>query len=301
MHPSRTKRRRLWMAFFALLALAALLLWQEYSHWQAVNGPAVSDPTAGVTVQFLDVDQAESILLLSGEDAILIDGGESAAGGKVLAALRRNGVRRLSAMVLTHPHSDHYGGLASVLEYLPVEGFYTPDIPESLLPTTLSYQTLWETLEAEAVPCYSTQVGMTLSLGEATLTVLAPAADAAFEDLNDYSAVLRLDYGEVSFLFTGDAEAAAEEALLKSGADLDVTVLNVGHHGSNSSSTEEFLRAVSPEYAVISVGADNTYNLPGEAALSRLKAAGTEIYRTDRQGTVTVTTDGKTVSVTTAN
>ena len=295
---SRQKRRALWAAFFLLLALAAWLLWQELSPpaVSPVSTPVSPADGEGLTLRVLDVGQAQSLLLTCGGEAMLIDAGEYAAGGKVLAALSRAGVPSLSAATLTHPHSDHYGGLRTVLQKIPAAAFYTAAVPEEQLPTVTSYARLWQTLAEQSVPSAYLAAGDTLSLGEAVITVLSPMPGAACENLNNYSLVLRVEYGGTALLLMGDAEEETESALLQGGAALAADVLVVGHHGSGTGSGEAFLSAVSPRIAVISVGEDNDYSLPDAAVLTRLKALECAVYRTDLQGTVTVVSDGAAVT-----
>lgn len=297
-YTTRRERKRLWCAFFLLLALAAFLLWQELSPWE--KAPAPNPPAAGLTLRVIDVGQAQSLLLTCGEDAILVDAGEYAAGGKVLAALSRAGVKSLSATIVTHPHSDHYGGMRTVLEKTPAAAFYTAAVPENQLPTAQSYEKLLSTLSEQAIPAAYLFAGDTIPLGDATVTVLSPARGATWENLNNYSLVLRVTYGNTAFLLMGDAEAEVEETILAAKTELAADVLVVGHHGSATSSSENFLKAVAPRYAILSVGEDNSYNLPNTGVLTRLKEQGAALYRTDLQGTVTVTSDGENLTITTA-
>ena len=298
-YTTRRERKRLWCAFFLLLALAAFLLWQELS--QDTNStPSPNLATEGLTLRVIDVGQAQSLLLTCGEDAILVDAGEYAAGGQVLAALSRAGVKSLTAAILTHPHGDHYGGMRTVLEKLPAAAFYTAAVPESQLPTAQSYEKLLSTLSEQAIPAAYLFAGDTIPLGDATVTVLSPARGATWENLNNYSLVLRVTYGNAAFLLMGDAEAEVEETLLAAKTELAADVLVVGHHGSATSSSEKFLKAVAPRYAILSVGEDNSYNLPNTGVLTRLKEQGAALYRTDLQGTVTVTSDGENLTITTA-
>ena len=289
-YTTRRERKRLWCAFFLLLALAAFLLWQELSPWE--KAPAPNPPAAGLTLRVIDVGQAQSLLLTCGEDAILVDAGEYAAGGRVLAALSRAGVKSLTAAILTHPHGDHYGGMRTMLEKTPAAAFYTAAVPENQLPTTQSYEKLLSTLSEQAIPAAYLFAGDTIPLGDATVTVLSPARGTTWENLNNYSLVLRVTYG--------NAEAEVEETLLAVKTELAADVLVVGHHGSATSSSENFLKAVAPRYAILSVGEDNSYNLPNTGVLTRLKEQGAALYRTDLQGTVTVTSDGENLTITTA-
>ena len=294
-YTTRRERKRLWCAFFLLLALAAFLLWQELSPWE--KAPAPNPPAAGLTLRVIDVGQAQSLLLTCGEDAILVDAGEYAAGGRVLAALSRAGVKSLTAAILTHPHGDHYGGMRTMLEKTPAAAFYTSAVPENQLPTTQSYEKLLSTLSEQAIPAAYLFAGDTIPLGDATVTVLSPARGTTWENLNNYSLVLRVTYGNTAFLLMGDAEAEVEETLLAVKTELAADVLVVGHHGSATSSSENFLKAVAPRYAILSVGEDNSYNLPNTGVLTRLKEQGAALYRTDLQGTVTVTSDGENLTI----
>lgn len=285
--------RWLWITAVMLLVAAAV---QQIPESSVPPVPA-GDPET-VTVQVLDVGQAESILITTGDTAILIDGGEYPAGATIRDTLRRQGIEKLDAVILTHPHSDHYGGLRPVLEEFSAAAFYTVAVPEDQLPTVTSYARLVDTLLEKKIPSSYLAAGDTLAVGQGSLTVLSPAKDARYESINNYSLVMRLQFGASVMLLTGDAEWEVEQELLDSGASLSADVLKTAHHGSNSSSGKKFLSAVSPRAAVISVGLDNDYGLPKEKVISRLQKCGATVYRTDLQGCITVTMDGNAVSVT---
>lgn len=302
----------LWAAFLLLVLLAALLLWQHFaadnnSEPMQPAGPGtvtdiLQEPSpegVAVTVTFIDVGEGDSILITTEKHAVLIDGGIYEAGGKVLSALRQAGVKSLDAVILTHPHYDHYGSLRRVLAQFPVGEFITAEVPEDQLPTASSYEKLLDTLGEKRIPAHFAAVGMTLDLEGATLQILGPIAGKRYDSLNNYSVVARLDCGETAFLFTGDAEEAAENDLIASGAALSADVLKAGHHGSATSSSAPFLQRVQPQWAVISVGEDNDYNLPSDAALRRLKQEGAALWRTDLQGCITAKSDGSTITFTT--
>lgn len=294
---SRKRQSFLVTAYLLLLLLAGFLLWQRpaVSYPEQEYGPISETPL--LTVRFLDVGQGDAALLTTETHAVLIDGGLPGAGRELRAALGRAGVKKLDLVLLSHPHADHYGGLIEVVEKVPIGEFLMPSIPEDLTPTAVSFGTLLEALEGREVSCRFAEPGMTVSLGDAVLTVLAPGKNARYDSLNDYSILARVDCGETSFLFTGDAEKRAEKNAVEEGMDLNATVLKVGHHGSNTSSHSRFLEAVSPEIAVISVGEGNRYGLPSEKALARIKEQDIRIYRTDLQGTITLTSDGRKVAV----
>lgn len=170
-----------------------------------------------------------------------------------------------------------------------------PQIPDNLVPTTISYTKLLTLLNEEEIPMQTLQPDDVIDLGSgAVLTVLGPQRN--YEDLNNCSLILRLDFGRNSFLFTGDAESTAEQDLLQSGADLSADLLKVGHHGSSTSSSIDFLRAVRPDFAVISCGTSNDYGHPHQAALDRLAAIGCQTLRTDLSGTIIITSNGRQIT-----
>ncbi|MFP3895503.1 MAG: ComEC/Rec2 family competence protein [Anaerolineales bacterium] len=241
----------------------------------------------GLQVHVLDVSQGDAILILPPDDgAILIDGGN--AGSEVVEYLLTQGVERLAMVVATHPHADHIGGLVDVLEAMPVEEVVTNGHPH----TTQTYERFLDAI-ASARAIY-TEVGRgdTLQVGNLTLDVLHPPGDFAGEGLNNNSLVLRLVHGDVVFLFLGDAEREAEESMIASGRDLGATVLKVGHHGSRTSSSPMFLERVQPEVAIYCCGLDNRYGHPHAETLAALADVGAEVYGTDVNGTVTITSDG---------
>ena len=239
-------------------------------------------------VRFIDVGQADCILVQCGGETMLIDGGNRGDGTLVAGYLQSLGVDAIDLLVNTHAHEDHLGGLPDVVEAVPVE--------KALLSTDgydSSYgEDLIAALEAQNVPYDAAQAGDTFTLGGAQVQVVGPISDEA-DDLNNTSIVLRLTYNGKSFLFTGDAEGVEENEILAAGYDLQADVLKAGHHGSNASSTYVFLREVMPSFVVISVGAGNSYNLPGSDAMSRFRDTGATIYRTDESGSVLATVDAQ--------
>ena len=245
-------------------------------------------PFAGAEVHFIDVGQGDSTLLLQGSSAVLIDGGESGNGDMLVEYLLSHGVEKLDLLVATHDHSDHTGGLAKVLE--------TFSVAETMLFTDpaeepdAADQIFQQALEENGTKTFFLSPGNAFSIAEMKLTVLAPYF--AKEDENEESIVLRVEYGTTSFLFTGDATADTEKTLLGADLSLDCDVLKVGHHGSATSSTQRFLHAVTPAYAVISCGADNPYGHPAGETLTRLQQSQCEVFRTDRDGTVVLCSDG---------
>lgn len=255
-------------------------------------------PTGSLVAHVLDVGQGDAIAVrVPNGDWVLVDGGPRARSGDVVAALKDLGVTRLAVVVATHPHEDHIGGLPAVLDAFPVGAVYFPRVEH----TSVTYERFLEAVKAKAIPAHAAKGGVSLDLGpDVHAMFLGPVRDT-YSDLNDWSAVLRLAVGEHAILLTGDATAVSEGHMLPmSWASLRSTVLKVGHHGSAGSSSAAFLEAVRPRYAIISVGAGNTYGHPAQAALDRLTAAGAAIYRTDLSGTVTVTITATGVTIKTA-
>ena len=247
----------------------------------------------GFEVHYLDVGQADASLIVCEDQAMLIDAGNAADSSLIYTYLKDHGIEHLNYIISTHPHEDHVGGLAGALNYASVDVAYSPVTEYD----SRAFSSFVKYLDAQDVTITVPSPGDTFTLGSATAQIIGPII--ASDDPNNMSIVCRIEYGDTSFLFTGDAEREEELEILETSYALESTVLKVGHHGSSSSTTYPFLRAVHPVYAVISVGADNTYGHPTDATLSKLRDADVTVYRTDLQGTIICRSDEKTVTFST--
>ena len=249
-----------------------------------------SDDADPLRVYFLDVGQGDCTVLTQGDSAMLIDAGENDKGTAVQSYLEYLGIANLDYAVLTHPDSDHIGGADVVLYKFGCDTILMPDAETD----TKTYDEVIQAMNAKGESAVHPSPGDIYEFGEASFTILAPVQ--SYDDNNNNSIVLRLDYGENSFLFTGDAESQAEADILASGADVDADVLKAGHHGSSTSTSDEFLAAVSPEYAVISCGEGNSYGHPHAETLNKLRQNGITVFRTDEQGTIVAESDGQEIT-----
>ncbi len=244
-----------------------------------------------LTVHFIDVGQADSMLLIAGETTVLIDGGNTDTGPELLTYLRRFGVTELDLVVNTHPHGDHLGGLPTVLGGIPAKTVWT---------STKTYDSYTFDRFMNAAEKHDSKIqvpapGTTYKSSGLTITVLGPVGKY-YVDLNNTSLVLMVEFGNRKFLFTGDMETLAENQLVEKGVDLKADVLKVGHHGSYSSTGKVFLNRVAPEFGVISCGWENEYGHPHDAPLHRLEDKDVTLYRTDLMGDVIAVTNGKTLA-----
>lgn len=240
-----------------------------------------------LTVHFLDIGQGDAALIACDGEYMLIDAGDNDKGTAVQNYLMKQGVTKLKYVIGTHPDADHIGGLDVILYKFECETVMMPDIVND----TATYRDVIDTMDAKGYRNTLPQVGDSYTLGSAEFTILGP--QKTYGDTNNSSIVLRLTHGNNSFLFMGDAEEEAEADILKGDNMVDADVIKVGHHGSRTASSKVFLQAVSPLCAVISCAEDNSYGHPHAETLNNLRAMGVQVFRTDEQGTVVVTSDGQ--------
>ncbi|GAB6158249.1 hypothetical protein JCM39194_14490 [Desulfotomaculum varum] len=259
----------------------------------------VSSPTAATSpdtmkVHFIDVGQADAILVQAGQQSMLIDAGNNDDGETVVNYLKQLGIKDLAIVMGTHPHEDHIGGLDDVIRAFEVERIYLPKVNHN----TKTYRDVLLAIKEKKLKAISARGGQSFSLGEARVEIMAPNSDS-YQELNEYSIVCKVTFGASRFLFAGDAERVSENEMLQNKYDLRADVIKIAHHGSNSSTGKRFLKAVTPQMAVISVGSGNDYGHPHKETLQKLAAAGIKVYRTDLMGTIVMTTDGQKIEVAT--
>jgi len=255
----------------------------------AFTGYRAQPEARGIELHFIDVGDADATLVLADGQAMLVDGGFPESGDMVVEYLKSQGITFLDVVVATHPHNDHMGGLISVLEAFDVGKVYG-----GAARSERSMQRSFEDAAArKALTVNVPQPGFSFDLGSARVTVLSPSR--RYDDLNNMSLVMRVDYGETAFLLQADALLEAEYDMLASGLPLAADVIRVGHHGANDASSKEYLDAVSPDFAVVSCGADKR-NRPHKKVMDRLTRAGIDVYRTDMMGTVVARCDGKDIA-----
>lgn len=258
-----------------LIVCAAVYFFLTSPPAEEAAAPAASAEMLQVLV--IDVGQGDSILLsFENGGTMLIDAGTKQSASAVLAALERHGTQQIDILIATHPHADHIGGMSDVIAQYDIDRIYMPDMPG----TSKTYQNLIGVIDEHGVEVVEAYAGLEFAFGPALCTIVSPQKNAD-KDANNESVVIFLDYGDTDFLFTGDMETFAEDAVLEAGYDIDAHVLKVAHHGSRSSTSEAFLRAVSPDFAVISCGEGNKYGHPHKEILQLLELFGITTFRTD--------------------
>lgn len=290
-------------ALVAVILFIAAFIYGSYLEKGKTDEPAAVvsnfiEKDADITIRYIDVGQGDCELISYAGQNILIDAGEKEAAEAVIGVLDGLGIKKLDYVIATHPHSDHIGALGNIIDKYDIGTVIAPRIKDELVPTSKAYERFLTALSKKGQKLTAAKAGAVYSLADenkendnTAFEVLAPIGND-YDDLNDWSVVIRLVHGENAFLFTGDAEKAAESDIVASGAKLSADVLKAGHHGSSSSTSKKFLEAVSPKTVIISCGDGNSYGHPHKGTIEKLDKNSIEYYRTDQCGTITVYSDG---------
>lgn len=285
--------------YLILIAVVAVLFYHFYvwNSGRAEDTVGSDIPSGTLEVHFIDVGQADCILIKEPHGkAMLVDSGNGADKKLIERYLTEQSVTELEYVIFTHPHEDHIGSGDSIVRDYSIKNIIMPDAVH----TSMTFQKLISAIDDKGIKPTRPVPGDKYELGDAVFTVLAPSSEE-YDELNNYSVVVKLEYGSTSFLLTGDAEKKSEKEMLSfaedSGISLKCDVLKVGHHGSSSSSTDSFVSAVSPKYAFITCEKDNDYDHPHKQTLDTIKKYGVTVYRADLDGTVVFYSDGKSLTV----
>lgn len=244
-----------------------------------------------LSVHYINVGQGDSELIQINNKNLLIDAGPTDAENKVLSYLDEHGVKTLDYVVATHPHEDHIGGMSKVIKHFKIKNFICPKTVQ--IQTTPSFRAMINALKVNNIKIQQPIPGEGLNLGkDINCLILAPNS-SYYEDLNNYSIVIKITYGNTRFLFEGDASELSEQEMIAAGDNLSADVLKVGHHGSKSATSPEFLKEVSPKVAIISCGLNNDYHHPHKITLDKLKEVHCKIYRTDLNGDINLISNKK--------
>lgn len=291
----KEKRTKL-LKFIIPLVLLILVILFVVTRCRKEDAPPL--PEDSLTVCYIDVGQGDSILISAGGKNMLIDCGESEAADGVIRFLGEKDVTRLDYVVATHPHSDHMGGMYKIIDHFDIGQIIVPHLDDKDIPTTRYYEKFLDSCDSKGLSLTEAKVGRTIDLGDARAEIIAPCS-GSYSNKNNYSVGLFLTHGENTFIFTGDSEALAENEMAEAGSLRHADVYKAGHHGSETSSSEKFMEAIAPDYAVISCGEGNSYGHPNKKALNEISKYTDRIYRTDLSGTVIFISDGKELTVST--
>ena len=282
-----------------VIVIIGALLYTYFGEGIDLGGERKADVVDGtIELYVLDVGQADAILIKAEEGNILFDSGDLDTKYELIDELEKLGVSKIEYAVFTHPHADHIGGADIVLTSFDVNNVIMPVVSDNDVPTTKVYERLIAAIEAdETINLIAAAPDAEYSVGEVKMKILAPNSED-YTDLNNYSVVVRVDFGATSFMLTGDAEDISEEEMLSRYpiSELKCTFYKAAHHGARESNTAAFLNTVSPEIIAISCGKDNSYGHPHAEAMARFENTGATIYRTDLLGTLKFTSDGTTVT-----
>lgn len=293
---SKTRRKKqnkfLYSIIASIIIIASTFWGKENIDNTKNNSLDYEQSIANIQVHFIDVGQADSILILSEEgEAMLVDAGNNEDGTMVVKYLKEQGIKKLKYVIATHPHEDHIGGMDDVINNFTVEAVLMPDVTH----TTKTFEDVLNAIKEKDLSITIPSVGEEYEIGEAKFVVIAPNEEMNENNLNDASIGFKLVNGNNTFLMCGDAEKSSEKEILQNGLDISAQVYKVSHHGSDTATSDDFLKAISPEYAIIPCGENNEYGHPHKETLEKLGQMGVKVLRNDRNGTIIAISDGNTI------
>ena len=296
----RRKKKKISMStlVFAILCICVGYILNDiinetYAKVETQNIPIGDIENASIKSHYINVGQGDSIFIeLPDNECMLIDAGEADSGKKIVEYITQLGYNKIDYLIATHPHADHIGGMKYVVNTFDIGLIYMPKVTTN----TSTYINLLKAIDSKGLKIKSAKAGINIiDKEDFKIDILAPNNDK-YEDLNDYSVVIKLVYKNISYLYMGDAEKISENEIK---SDVSANVIKVGHHGSDSSSSLSFLKKVNPSIAIIQVGENNVYGHPKKVVLDRYLKLGTKIYRNDLNGNIVVSTDGEKLSIAT--
>ena len=287
-HKGNKKAQLLTIIIFGIIAIFSAYFGKD------IVSSDIGTPTGVIEISYLDVGQGDAAYIKVNDFDILIDAGPKSDSDKLMKQLEEKNIDDFEIVIATHPHEDHIGGMTKVFEKYDVESFYMPKVTN----TTKTFENMIKAVSNEGLTAKVIKEGTSFDLGEGCRIDVYSPMQESYDNFNDYSPIMKLTYGNKSFIFTGDAEKTVEkEVVEKYSKELKADVIKFGHHGSSTSSTKEFIEAISPKYGIISCGLDNSYGHPHRETLSIIDEMGIETYRTDKQGQITITSDGNNIEI----
>ncbi|MBC8062181.1 MAG: MBL fold metallo-hydrolase [Clostridiaceae bacterium] len=281
----QTKQRKIILLAFILFPLFLLSSCET-------NAPLSNINKNHLIIHYIDVGQGDSMLIQIHGKNMLIDAGTTESTNELVNYLKKQRIDKLDYVIETHPHEDHIGAMSKIINKFEINKFYGPKITAN----TKAFENMVDSLKSKSLKINVAKAGQTIDLGsDIKCKIIAPNSDA-YKEINNYSVVIKLEFGNTSFLFEGDAEKISETEMITKGYNLSCDVLKIGHHGSRTATSDEFLKETHPKISIISCGLNNDYGHPHKPTLTKLNAINSKIYRTNKDGTVILESDGIKIS-----